>query len=339
MTFKKVSVITIAGAALLAGAIGIAISLTSPNEIEIEVPEVPVEQETELSEDGIKTLENMENTPIYFDDTDTLLLPLRNVMEGLGGSVKWDTETRAAEVSFRGRTLAVQPGEKNAVLNGYEVILPQGVEMINGCLYADEKLISAYYTGEVAFNRETRQVTLQTKDNTVPLLAVKEISGETDGRSYQVEVPVIVGLNDSNFEKNLNKSMMEKMQAYVETYLAAKEQSGKLRLTVQTGMCTKDFLSFWWEGSEDGISVKVAENIDLLGQKTVTLADMLDEASLKEVEISAGEDWTAEQFFLTSEGGLVLLKGSNEGGLELHYWTTEGKPLVWKAAYQELFQK
>ena len=49
MTFKKVSIITIAGAALLAGAIGIAISLTSPNEIEIEVPEAPVEQETELS--------------------------------------------------------------------------------------------------------------------------------------------------------------------------------------------------------------------------------------------------------------------------------------------------
>ena len=114
MTFKKVSVITIAGAALLAGAIGIAISLTSPNEIEIEVPEAPVEQETELSEDGIKTLENMENMPIYFDDSDVLLLPLRNVMEGLGGSVKWDTETRAAEVSYRGRTLAVQPGEKSA---------------------------------------------------------------------------------------------------------------------------------------------------------------------------------------------------------------------------------
>ena len=83
----------------------------------------------------------------------------------------------------------------------------------------------------------------------------------------------------------------------------------------------------------------MAENIDLLGQKTVTLADMLEEASLKEVETFAGEGWTAEHFFLTSEGGLVLLKGSNEGGLELHYWTTEGKQLVWKDAYKELFQK
>ena len=211
--------------------------------------------------------------------------------------------------------------------------------MLNGCLYADEKLISAYYTGEVAFNRETRQVTLQTKDSTVPLLAVKEISGEKDGRSYQVEVPVIVGLNDSNFEKNLNKSMMEKMQAYVETYLTAEEQNGQLQLKVQMGMCTKNFLSFWWEGTEDGVSIKMAENIDLLGQKTVTLADMLDEASLKEVQTFAGEGWTAEYFFLTAEGGLVLLKGSNEGGLELHYWTTEGKQFVWKDAYKDLFQK
>lgn len=341
MTFKKVSIITIAGAALLAGAIGIAISLTSPKEMEIEVPETPVEQEAELTEDGSKTLENMENMPLYFDDSDVLLLPLRNVMEGLGGSVKWNTDTRAVEVSYRGRTLALQPGEKEALLNGYEVTLPKAAEMINGCLYADEKLISAYYTGEVAFNRETRQVTLQAKDSTIPVLALKEISGEKDGRGYQIEVPVIIGLNDSNFEKSLNKNLMEKMQAYAEEYLTAdtEEQEGLLQLTVQTGMCRKEFLSLWWEGKRNDVSVKLAENIDLLGQKTVTLADMLEEGSLEEVKTVAGEGWTAERFFLTQEGGLVLLRGSNEGGLEMHYWTTEGKQPVWKDAYKGLFQK
>lgn len=341
MTFKKVSVIAVAGAVLLAGAIGIAINLTSPNEMEIEVPEAPVEQETEIAEGGIKTLENMENMPIYFDDTDVLLLPLRNVMEGLGGSVKWNVEARTAEISYRGRTLTVQPGEVNAQLNGYEITLLKTVEMINGCLYADETLISAYYTGEVEFNRETRQITLQTKDNTIPVLAVKEISGEKEGRSYRVEVPVIVGLNDSNFEKNLNKDTMKKMQEYADEYLVAgtEGQDGLLQLKVQTGLCTKEFLSFWWEGEKDGISVKMAENIDLLGQKVVTLADMLDGASLEEVRAEAGEGWTEEQFFLTPEGGLVLLKESNEGGLEMHYWTAEGKSLGWKDAYKALFQK
>ncbi|MGN1230593.1 MAG: hypothetical protein ACI4TP_01715, partial [Anaerotignum sp.] len=181
----------------------------------------------------------------------------------------------------------------------------------------------------------------QAKDSTIPVVALREISGEKDGKGYRIEVPVIVGLNDSNFEKSLNKSLMEKMQAYTDEYLTAEmeEQEGLLQLTVQTGMCTKDFLSLWWEGARDGISVKLAENIDLLGQKTVTLADMLAESSLEEVKAVAGEDWTAERFFLTPEGGLVLLRGSNEGGLEMHYWTTEGKQPVWKDAYKALFQK
>lgn len=336
MTFKKVSIITIAGAALLAGAIGISASLIKPNEIEIEVPEPPEMQE----ENGVKTLENMENMPIYFDDSDVLLLPLRNVLEGLGGSVEWDRETRTAKASYRGRTLAVQPGERSAFLNGYEVTLPQEMEMINGCLYADEKLISTYYTGKVVFNRETRQVSLQAKENTAPLLAVHEISGEQDGKSYQMEVPVIVGLNDSNFEKNLNRGLQEKMQTYLQEYL--NEDTGeaeRLSLTVQAGMCSGDFLSFWWEGKKNGISVKMAENIDLLGQKPVTLTDMLEETSLAEIKAVEGTDWTEEQFFLTAEGGLVLLKSSNEGGLEMHYWTTEGKPLAWKASYQALFRQ
>ena len=41
----------------------------------------------------------MENIPLYYDETEKLLLPLRNVMEGLGGSVAWNKETKMTEVS------------------------------------------------------------------------------------------------------------------------------------------------------------------------------------------------------------------------------------------------
>lgn len=340
MTLKKVSIITIAGAALLAGAIGIAVNLTSPKEMEIEVPEAPVEQGTEITEEDIKTLENMENMPLYFEDADKLLLPLRNVMEGLGGSVKWNTETKMTEVSYRGRTLMVKSGEKDALLNGYEVTLPEAVEMINGCLYADEKVISAYYTGDVKFNHETRQVTLQTKDSTEPVVAVKEITAESEKGVYTIEVPVIVGLNDSKYEKSLNESLMQEMQTYADDFLAAESEGDKLlQLKAKTGMCNKDFLSIWWEGARDGVSVKFAKNIDLLGQKAVTLADMLTESSLGDVKAVAGEGWTEDRFFLTEEGGLVLLRGSNESSQDMHYWTTEGKQPAWKDTYKALFQK
>ena len=109
MTFKKLTVIAAAGAVLLAGAIGISMKLTSPDEMEMEVPETPVVQGTDETNET-KTLGYMENIPLYYDDTEKLLLPLRNVMEGLGGSVKLNTETRLTEIVYRGRTLAITPG-------------------------------------------------------------------------------------------------------------------------------------------------------------------------------------------------------------------------------------
>lgn len=341
MTIKKLTVIAAAGAALLAGAIGISMSLTSPREMEMEVSETPVEQGGDTAvEDGSKTLGDMENIPLYYDETKKLLLPLRNVMEGLGGSVVWNKETRMTEVTYRGRTLALQAGNEQAVLNGYEVTLPEAAEIINGCLYADEALISAYYTGEVDFHTESGQVTLQTKDNSVPVMAVRALTGQKDGRSYEMEVPVIVGLNDTKYEKNLNESFLQDMQAYADAFLAAEnaeEDGGQLNLQVKTGMCNKDFLSIYWEGTKDGEPVKFAKNFDLLGQKAVTLADMLKEGSLEKAKIAAGEGWTADRFYLTEEGGLVLMKGGD--GIQLHDWAAEGEQPEWKSAYEPLFLK
>lgn len=332
MTIKKLTVIAVAGAALLAGAIGISKSLTTPREMEMEVSETPADQE----ESGVKTLGDMENIPLYYDETEKLLLPLRNVMEGLGGSVKWNTETKKTEVTYRGRTLALVAGEKQATLNGYEVTLPAVAEVINGCLYADEKLISAYYTGDVDFHAETRQVTLQAKDSTEPVMAVNVITGEKDGLTYEVEVPVIVGLNDTKYEKNLNESLQQELQADIDAFLQAeKKNDGRLELKANAGMCTKDFLSIYWEGMQDGVSVKLAKNFDLLGQKEVTLADMLNESALKALQAAAAADWAEESFFLTADGNLTLFANSEEG---VHHWGADFEKPEWKGNYKEVFR-
>ena len=339
MTIKKLTAIAAAGAVLLAGAIGISMRLTSPHEMEMAVPE---KNENIINADGSQTLGEMENIPLYYDETEKLLLPLRNVMEGLGGSVTWNKETKMTEVTYRDRTLALRAGEEKAYLNGYEVILPEAAEIINGCLYADESLISAYYTGDVDFNVETRQVTLQTKDNSVPVMATNFLTGKVGERTYEIEVPVIVGLNDKNYEENLNDMMHRELLNYGEDFLEAEQVEkgdGLLKLKAKTGMYTKDFLSIRWEGMKDGVPVKFAKNIDLLGQKTITLADMLKDTSMEKARLYAGEGWTEDRFYLTAEGSLVLMKGSNESSLNMYYWTTEGEQPEWEDAYQMLFQK
>ena len=92
MTVKKVAIIAAAGAVLLAGALTLSMTLITRNKIEVAATETSAQNETEQEESGVKTLENMENMPLYFEDTEKLLLPLRNTMEALGGTVKWDTE-------------------------------------------------------------------------------------------------------------------------------------------------------------------------------------------------------------------------------------------------------
>ena len=73
--------------------------------------------------------------------------------------------------------------------------------------------------------------------------------------------------------------------------------------------------------------------------KMVTLADMVKETSLEAAKTAGGDGWTEDRFYLTAEGGLVLLKGSDESSQNMYYWTTEGEQPAWKDTYQGIFQK
>ena len=93
----------------------------------------------------------------------------------------------------------------------------------------------------------------------------------------------------------------------------------------------------FWEGSEADIAVRLAKNIDLLGQKTVMLGDMLAEASMDKVKAAAGQEWTEDRFYLTEEGGLMILKGSNDNSQSIQHWAKDD-PLDWQKGYHELIK-
>ncbi|MDO4531454.1 MAG: copper amine oxidase N-terminal domain-containing protein [Bacillota bacterium] len=334
MTIKKLTVIMAAGTILLAGAIGIAIQLTRPDEMKIDLPQK--ENGAVVSVDGSQTtLTDMENIPLYYGETERLLLPLRNVMEGLGGTVEWDRQTKETKIAYKGKTLSLRAGEAEATLNGYEVLLPAEAESINGCLYGDAELLSAYFTDDISFDIDTGQVTLQAKDPSMPILA-KGLLEEEGERSYRIEVPVFLGLNDSPYEKSLNASLRQELEAYAEACLEAAEEAGALHLRLEAGLADKDFFSLWWEGKADGERVHLTKNIDLMGQKAVDLSQMLTKESFAMVEEAAGEGWTAEDFSLTADGRLVLLHRGE--GISLQYWNGEAQPLTWKQSYRELLE-
>ena len=201
MGWKKLTVIVVAAAALVGGALSLSMYLTRQQELEMEVadqkPQPPQAGDT-------TTLADMENMPIYYDDEEVLLLPVRNVVEGLGGSVAWDREKKATEISFYGKKLVLNRGSRDAELNGYEITLDREVEAINGCLYVSSDVFSEYFATEVIWDSSKQLVTIKTGDNTKPVIAGRMLEGVDGERNYSAEIPVVVGLNDISYEKSLN---------------------------------------------------------------------------------------------------------------------------------------
>ena len=201
MGWKKLTVIVVAAAALVGGALSLSMYLTRQQELEMEVadqkPQPPQAGDT-------TTLADMENMPIYYDDEEVLLLPVRNVGEGLGGSVAWNREKKATEISFYGKKLVLNRGSRDAELNGYEITLDREVEAINGCLYVSSDVFSEYFATEVIWDSSQQLVTIKTGDNTKPVIAGRMLEGVDGERNYSAEIPVVVGLNDISYEKSLN---------------------------------------------------------------------------------------------------------------------------------------
>lgn len=201
MGWKKLTVIVVASAALVGGALSLSMYLTRQQELEMEVadqkPQPPQAGDT-------TTLADMENMPIYYDDDEVLLLPVRNVVEGLGGSVAWNREKKATEISFYGKKLVLNRGSRDAELNGYEITLDREVEAINGCLYVSSDVFSEYFATEVIWDSSQQLVTIKTGDNTKPVIAGRMLEGVDGERNYSAEIPVVVGLNDISYEKSLN---------------------------------------------------------------------------------------------------------------------------------------
>lgn len=333
MSMKKLAAIVLAAILLMAGAIGISMKLTAQRELEMEVADIPKQQEEQPETGETRTFDSMENIPLYYDDEKKLLLPLRNVTEGLGGSVQWERESRKAEISCMGRVLTLFPGRADAVLNGYDITLPEPAEMINGCLYINSELLADYFNAEVLWNNDSRQVTLKTGDLSAPTAAFRLIENKKGGRAYVMEVPVVIGLNDGNFEKSLNESLTAELRTMGEDYLNAPEDAdGTLRLHMGTDFLTAEFISLWWDGEKDGLPFKYTKNIDLKGQKAAALSDLLSAASLEEIETALDGRWQSGGFYLSQTEGLVLMQEGENGGTEAYIWPKE-RELRWKGDF------
>lgn len=386
MGWKKLTVIIVAAAVLVGGALSLSMYLTRQQEVEMEVadekPQPPQAGDT-------TTLADMENMPIYYDDEEVLLLPVRNVVEGLGGSVAWDREKKATEISFYGKKLILNRGSRDAELNGYQITLDREVEAINGCLYVSSDVFSEYFATEVIWDSSQQLVTIKTGDNTKPVIAGRVLEGVDEERNYAAEIPVVVGLNDISYEKSLNDAFesfaLEQLASFpnvvpaeeaeeAEEEAEAVEQPGEgevsdataetevpagteanakkeetaeeiadmpkpdhVRLGFVKGYIGAEFLSFYWEVDVDGKLSSQGVNIDLQGQKYVSILDLTASRDIEtELHVYA-EDVEPENYYISADKEWILLSNDEENGTyQAVPVPTEMAQSVWKDKYKFL---
>lgn len=364
MGWKKLTVIVVAGAVLICGAIALSMKLTKQQQVELEVNQNKTPQAGDTT-----TLTDMENMPLYYDDEEELLLPVRNVVEGLGGSVEWDAEQKATSISYYGKKLLLNRGSRDAKLNGYDITLEREAEAINGALYVSSDVFSQYFATTVIWDSEQNLVTIQTGDNSKPVVASCVISGELDGKNYSAVYPVVVGLNDSSYEKSLNNAWKEEALQAIDVFLPKTEETEEItseetesaeetkqneseamegeaeeqkveepipnsvHMRFVKGHCSDKFLSFYWETEIDGkLNVK-SVNIDLQGQKAVTLSDLLKTQDvLTALEPYASEKNT-ENFYISQEQELHLLENKEDGTYTSVLVPFEISQSVWQEKY------
>ncbi|KAF5062589.1 hypothetical protein DSECCO2_303390 [anaerobic digester metagenome] len=307
MYVKKTAVIICVSAAMICGAIRLSMRLTEARELEMEVSkpqqEIAAQEQTNIYNEG-------GNIPLYYDEEDVLLLPIRNVAQGLGGTVTWDKTTKNVVLMYKGKKLLLEAGNSSAQMCGYHIKLHTPPQSINGCLYGEASILSDFFSTEVRWDSAKKQISLKSKEGLIPIIESDFLIGKSQGKEYNLEIPVIMGLNDGSYEKGLNKEIMQEIQGLADEFMLD-EGDGNFHLQLEKGLVNGEFISLYWRGEKGEQSIYKTINIDLREQKTKLLTDMLTEKGIENLKEQV--PFTENQlFYITEEKELALIETENE---------------------------
>lgn len=307
MYMKKTAIIICVSAAMICGAIRLSMRLTEAKELEMEVSKP---QQDIAAQEQTKTYNEGGNIPLYYDEEDVLLLPIRNVAQGLGGTVTWDKITKSVSVMYKGKKLILEAGKNSAQMCGYHITLHTPPQSINGSLYGEASILSDFFSTEVKWDSAKKQISLKSKEGLMPIIASDFLVGKSGGKEYSLEIPVIMGLNDGSYEKGLNNEIMQEMQGLGDEFLQS-QGNGNFHLQLKKGLVNGDFLSLCWSGKKGEETIYKTLNIDLREQKPKILTDMLTEKGINNVkgQVSFVEN---QLFYITEKKELALIVDGKE---------------------------
>lgn len=341
MNMKKTVIIFGVSAAMLGSAIALSMWLTKGREVAMEVSN-PKNITTDEAQTKVFGATDM--MPLYYDDDELLLLPLRSVVQGLGGAVAWDAETKHVDVTYRGRKLLLSTGKEEAVFNGYEIEMPVAPETINGTLYVDATIITEFFATEVVWDSTQRQISMKAVGKNSPVVATAVLRGEKAGRSYELDAPVVMGLNDVSFEKSLNDQIRMEIQRLGDEFLESpredvqgKENTETFHMEMEKGFISGEFLSLCWKGVQGEAEIVKTINVDLREQRIVSFSDLITDQGAEQVLLDRGQTYDAP-FYITKEKELAIFE-DQETLPQTMLYPVDGAALgeSWNPKYKNVF--
>lgn len=276
----KAIIITVVAAFMVLAYLALAGFLKNDQTLELDVvdPQYKVNG-TEKTFD-----ENEESMPVIDDTTGKLLLPLRHIVETMGGSVNWIAETRKTQIKFKNTQIELSANSDTAAIDGYSIILEDQPQIINSNLYVSADFISDNLGTEVEWNDDEDKIIIRTEAFARPVINNNVITFDKLNVEYYVEVPVITGLNDKNYEKELNTALSTRCLGEIQNFMqqsAAGLKSQQYQLTIRNYVFyrTANLISIVADRQRTGEDGKIKSHkdsivIDLNSQSILNLGDL-----------------------------------------------------------------
>ncbi len=92
---------------------------------------------------------------------DRTLVPIRAVIEAMGGNVLWEQETKTATLNYGDDEIKLTIGDTTAYLNDEPNVLDTAPAIINDRTMLPIRFIAESFSFEVTWNNETREITIE----------------------------------------------------------------------------------------------------------------------------------------------------------------------------------
>lgn len=288
MKINKYCAVIVAGVVMMAAVVVFTTKMRDDYEKQFSVVE---EQYTEGG--TVEFEEENSNKPVFDSATGKFFLPLREIIEEMGGKVEWDSEKSAVVVSLKGTEVAIKENDNKASINGYSIYLDDAPRNINGCLYVSSDFIANNFGAIVEWDEANKLLTIKTEINASPIINVNRFEYKDSKMEYFVEVPVITGLNDKKYEENLNNSFVTKTMDDIKIFARQSgldtEAESIYYWNEQVEVKTKDskIISFISKGVKEepgGINATIMKpvTINLNTQSAMKLGDFFKNDKYKE---------------------------------------------------------